>query len=148
MAGAYRINSPKVTSQVTDGEAVLIHFDSGRYYSADGSGGEILDALARGQPVDEIVGGLTARHGAPREAVAAAVARFVEELIAEELIVPADGPRQPGVQADFADAVSFASGPTAGFETPRLRTYSELADLLRLDPIHDVDAAGWPVAKS
>jgi len=147
MAGAYRINSPKVTSQVTDGEAVLIHFDSGRYYSADGSGGEILDALARGQSVDEIVGGLAARHGAQRAEIAAAVAPFVDELIAEELIVPADGPSEPGVGADFADAASFASAPTAGFETPRLRTYSELADLLRLDPIHDVDAAGWPVAK-
>src|SRR6478735_8696031 len=100
MAGAYRINSPKVTSQVTDGEAVLIHFDSGRYYSADGSGGEILDGLARGQAVDEIVGGLAARHGAPRAEIAAAVARFVDELIAEELIVPADGPGEPGAGAD------------------------------------------------
>ena len=143
MAGAYRINSPKVTSQVTDGEAVLIHFDSGRYYSADGSGGEILDALARGQAVDEIVDALVARHGARRDAIAPAVQDFVDELVAEELIVPADA---PGATDD--GSVGFASAPAATFEAPHLRTYSELADLLRLDPIHDVDAAGWPVAKS
>ena len=139
MAGAYRINSPKVTSQVTDGEAVLIHFDSGRYYSADGSGGEILDALARGEPVERIVAALAARHGQGPEAIAPAVHRFVDELVAEELIVPAD--------AGGGGAGGFGGAPAAAFEAPRLRTYSELADLLRLDPIHDVDAAGWPVAK-
>jgi hypothetical protein len=149
MAGAYRINSPKVTSQVTDGEAVLIHFDSGRYYSADGSGGEILDALARGQPVSEIVDALAARHGGRRETIAPTVQGFVDELVAEELIVPADAPGGPDADGAAADAaVSFASTPSATFEAPHLRIYSELADLLRLDPIHDVDAAGWPVAKS
>ena len=30
----------------------------------------------------------------------------------------------------------------------RLTRYSDLEDLLKLDPIHDVDEAGWPVAKS
>ena len=143
MAGAYRINSPKVTSQVTDGEAVLIHFDSGRYYSADGSGGEILDALARGQSVDEIVDALVARHSLRRDAIAPAVQDFVDELVAEALIVPADA-----AGAADAGSVGFTSAPAATFEAPHLRTYSELADLLRLDPIHDVDAAGWPVAKS
>jgi hypothetical protein len=146
MAGAYRINSPQVTSQVTDGEAVLIHFDSGRYYSADGSGGEILDSLERGQPVARIIDGLAARHGQPREAIAAAVQRFVQELLDEDLIVPVDA--LDGAGPAGLPAASATSGAVAAFEAPGLRKYTELQDLLRLDPIHDVDAAGWPVAKT
>ena len=61
---------------------------------------------------------------------------------------PADSPGAPAAEAADPGAPAFASATAVGFETPRLRVYSELADLLRLDPIHDVDAAGWPVAKS
>jgi hypothetical protein len=29
-----------------------------------------------------------------------------------------------------------------------LNVYSDMQDLLTLDPIHDVDAAGWPMPKN
>ena len=32
----------------------------------------------------------------------------------------------------------------SAFETPVLEKYTDMAELLLLDPIHDVDATGWP----
>ncbi len=32
------------------------------------------------------------------------------------------------------------------FAPPRLQRYTDMQDLLLLDPIHDVDEVGWPVA--
>lgn len=143
MAGAYRINTPQVVSQVVDGEAVLIHFDSGRYYSADGSGGEILERVEHGQPVAAIVAALAARFAQAPAAVEPVVRAFIQELVDEELIVPTEA-------GDETKAASMPTAPEAAgsYEPPRLRKYTELQDLLRLDPIHDVDEAGWPIAKS
>jgi hypothetical protein len=33
------------------------------------------------------------------------------------------------------------------FVIPSLQAYRDMQDMLSLDPIHDVEAAGWPVPK-
>jgi hypothetical protein len=33
------------------------------------------------------------------------------------------------------------------FEMPKLSKYTDMEDLLALDPIHEVDEMGWPNAK-
>ncbi len=40
----------------------------------------------------------------------------------------------------------ISAGDRPAFEAPVLESYSDMQDLLLLDPIHDVDDAGWPVA--
>jgi len=34
------------------------------------------------------------------------------------------------------------------FEPPVLTTFSDMQELLWLDPIHEVDDAGWPIART
>jgi hypothetical protein len=41
-------------------------------------------------------------------------------------------------------AVPNQSGP---FRVPVLNRYSDMADMLLLDPVHDVEESGWPVPK-
>jgi hypothetical protein len=138
----YRVNVPAVASQVMGGEAILIHFDSGRYYSVEGSGADIVAGLEQGRTADEIVAQLSEAQtgGAGQALIADAVAKFLRELADEGLVVPADGDGdEPAARA--------ARGPSSPFVTPRLTRYTDLEELLRLDPIHDVDAAGWPIAK-
>ena len=48
------------------------------------------------------------------------------------------------LQTLFPSKVEFEKDYTA----PKLATYSDLQDLLLLDPIHDVDETGWPAAAS
>ena len=37
-----------------------------------------------------------------------------------------------------------ASGEKVAFEPPRLERYTDMKDYFLLDPIHEVDTAGWP----
>jgi hypothetical protein len=37
--------------------------------------------------------------------------------------------------------------PREPFAAPALNTFSDMQELLLLDPIHEVDEAGWPVAR-
>ena len=61
--------------------------------------------------------------------------------MSHELIAPSDAPPPP-------DAVKSPSIPRAPFHPPVLNVFSDMQDLLLLDPIHDVDATGWPMPKS
>lgn len=70
--------------------------------------------------------------------------RGVQELLAqlqqENLIVAVDG-------AGEAAALQAPAGNNQEkplFNPPSLNKYSDMQELLLLDPIHDVDDAGWP----
>ena len=143
----YRVNVPAVASQVMGGEAILIHFDSGRYYCVEGSGADIVASLEQGRAADEIVHQLAKADagGAGHAVIADAVAKFLRELCDEGLIVPADGAAT--TDGGPAAVTSPLPPPSPSFLPPRLTKYTDLEELLRLDPIHDVDAAGWPIAK-
>ena len=41
----FRLNTPAVASRVIDGEAILIHFETGCYYSTDALGAKLLTLL-------------------------------------------------------------------------------------------------------
>lgn len=128
----YRIRTPQVASQSLQGESVLINFESGCYYSAEGLGSIIITLLEQGATVGEIVDHLGV-GGELRSTIRA----FVAELEREELIAPALE-AGPGGRARQALPVDSGAGP------PVLRKFSDLQDLLLLDPIHESGDAGWP----
>lgn len=62
----YRINTSKVIAETIDGEAVLVNFDTGDYFSLDGVGAEIWDLIGSRATVEETVEALSARYDADR----------------------------------------------------------------------------------
>jgi hypothetical protein len=137
----FRVNSPTVVSETVDGEVVMIHLDSGNYYSLRSTGSYIWDAIERGVSLPAITAALAAasRNGAD---VDAQVGAFVDELRAENLIVPADLPSPPG-----SDSAATDSAPVTAedFEQPVLEKYTDMQHLILLDPVHEVDEGeGWP----
>lgn len=141
-----RVNAPGIACEVMDGEAVLINFEHGIYYSAQGSGGMILERLAAGASAAELIE-LVQAHASPpasRDEISAGVLEFLQSLLKEALIVEVPA----GAQAASGAAAPAASGSAAcaPFVRPMLHKYEDLKDLLLLDPIHDTDEAGWPLA--
>jgi hypothetical protein len=141
LAMRYRVNIPAVTSQVIAGEAILIHFDSGRYYTVEGSGAHIIAWLEEGRSLDDIVSAW-ATAGGESDTIRTAIDVFVRSLVDEGLLVARTD--EPEAQAPGKTPRTAAS---AAFAQPSLVTYTDLEELLRLDPIHDVDEAGWPSPK-
>lgn len=139
----FRINTPTVAHQHIDGEAVLIHFDSGCYYSTDKLGAEILALLDGSNDLAAVVDCVAKRRGLAGAAVHDTVVRFVNELFDEELIAAAPATQTGQRQASTAVEPGTTAG-TASIERPVLEKYTDLQDLLLLDPIHDTDEAGWP----
>lgn len=133
----FRINMPPVIHQTLDGEVIAVNLDTGVYYSLRGSAASVWGSLERRASVGEAVADAVARYDGPPPSIEAAVARFIEELEAEGLIAALGGdePREPA-QPDGEVGVPFAE--------PVLDKYTDMQELLILDPIHEVDDAGWP----
>lgn len=141
MNRAYQPNSPAVASEVIDGEAVIMHLKSGKYFSAAASGGFIWACVDRQQPLDHIAELFVQQYAATAEQANAAVEAFINDLLAEDLIREASETRPAGLLS-LADLGGTESRKV--FTKPVLNVYSDMQDLLLLDPIHDVDEVGWP----
>lgn len=136
----FRLNSPDVVQEVLDGEVIVVHLASGTYYSLTGSGAAIWAQVIGGVAEPAIVAGVVSSVTAAPEVVAAELRRFVSELQSEQLIV-ADASAAPDAPA--ADALPEA-GTREPFVAPSIQKYSDMQDLLLVDPIHEVDPVGWP----
>jgi hypothetical protein len=140
----YAINQPAVASEVINGEAIMMHHPSGDYFSASGVGAVIWQWIGETRSHDQIVRALEASFPQSSGGIKGAVDAFLADLLGHELIrtaASADGPAPDGPpQRDPSLAGAFAP--------PVLNVYSDMRDVLLLDPIHEVEeAAGWPVPK-
>jgi hypothetical protein len=136
----FRVNTPTVTHETIDGEAVIINLDSGNYYSLVEAGSFIWSLVEKGASASEVQQVVQQIY----QGNATEIDRGVEELLAqlqqENLIVPVAG----------ADDLAELNLPSQNghekpsFSAPLLNKFSDMQELLLLDPIHDVDEAGWP----
>ncbi len=122
----------------------MVNLKSGSYYSLDKVGADVWDLLVQGSTMKEVTQGIAQRYDALQAEVESAVHRLVEELMKEDLVAPviteeAECPAEPGLPVHPATNMERLR-----FETPVLQKYTDMQDLLLLDPIHDVDETGWP----
>ncbi len=141
-ATSYRVNAPKVVYEAFEDETVLINLDSGNYYSFSGSGALIWDRIVSGESIASVIEYLQDRFPDTTD-IALSVEDFVRELIKENLIVKNSSGIAENVRQGKAEMLALAR-----FERPVLQKYSDLQDMLLLDPIHEVDEMGWPHALS
>jgi Coenzyme PQQ synthesis protein D (PqqD) len=138
----FRVNEPNVVFETFDEEIVAVNLDTGNYYSISGTGPMIWMDIAAGLTSEEIVDRVQIRHSGDSGRIVSDVAEFIDRLIGEKLIV-----ESLEVSSPRKVAPEHTSSKTP-FEKPVMEDYSDMQDLLMLDPIHDVDPAGWPVAKT
>lgn len=143
-----RVNSPKVVHETIDNEVVIIHFDSGNYYSLDGVGADIWSFVETGSTVSEIVEAIAHRYEGSRAVIKAAVNQLIVELQQEDLIAPDKSKEPESIKGLEIRVEAGSETERPGFEAPILHKYTDMQDLLLLDPIHEVDEAGWPRTKS
>jgi hypothetical protein len=141
----YRVNTAKATHQTIDGEVVILNLERGHYYSLAGSATVIWSGVERNLTIDQIASELGRRYDGDRQELEREVGRFLEELRAEDLVVAESAPGQEAPRSGPV-AEGMSGEPRQAFESPSLEKYTELEDLLLLDPVHQVDESGWPTA--
>lgn len=133
---AWRLNTPTIVYERFDDEMVLINLVTGSYYSLLASAADALACFLSGVSVGET---LSQRYDASAEMLERSAQAFLEQLRAEAILV--EGEMHP------APELPAPAEPRLPFTPPSLQTYTDMRDILLLDPIHDVDESGWPQPK-
>ena len=138
---SYRVNGPRVIFEDIDGELILVHMERGTYYTTDEVGAELWRLIETGCSGAEMCEALQSRYDADPDELARAVSAFLARLREEDLVATEESSNG---RATVPPAPNGARRP---FRPPVLQSYRDMQDMLSLDPIHDVEAAGWPVPK-
>jgi hypothetical protein len=137
----FSIPTGTITWDEIGGEIVAINLVTGHYHALRGSARDVFVLIDAGIGLDELIG-MVAEPDAPGADVETDVRSFIAEL------------EQAGLVVDQAPSASMPEGlgalpeiQTGGSWTaPVLETFTDLEDLMLLDPVHDVDDQGWPRA--
>jgi hypothetical protein len=135
-------NAPRVSAEAFDNEVMIVNLETGNYYSLTGVGATVWQLIEQGCTQSTLCENVQAAYGGDPAAIRAALSAFTDELRDEKLVV--DQPGEPPSTA-LAEPLTAA----AEFTPPVLEKYTDMQDLLLIDPIHEVnDAHGWPKMKS
>jgi hypothetical protein len=122
------INRRDIEWDLIEGEVILLNLTQGLYYSLEGCAAQLWSWLADGYSWDSIV----ANVGGPE----VELSDWVSKMREENLLLPS-----------AADGKEFSPPADFTYQTPRVQRFSDMQDLLLIDPIHDVDEQGWPVVR-
>jgi Coenzyme PQQ synthesis protein D (PqqD) len=137
----YRVNSPQVISETVGGETIIVNLASGHYFNLQGTAVDVWQALEREEPSESIVASLEQRYAAGNGEIEAAVDKLLVDFVAAELLVP-DENGAGAVQL----VPSALEGERTPFVAPSFTIFTDMQDIILLDPVHEVDARGWPHA--
>ena len=140
----FRVNTPTVTHETIDGEAVIINLDSGNYYSLVEAGSFIWGLIEKGASAREVQNVVLQTYQGSDADIDRGVEELFVQLQQENLIVPVNGDGSFDLTPLDQVVPSNNNHEKPSFKTPSLHKYSDMQELLLLDPIHDVDEAGWP----
>ena len=134
----YAVASKDIVFESFDGEAVVLDLSNGKYFGFSDSGSGVWQALSSGVGAHALVG--QAAGGATIRV--AELDSFISQLLEFGLLVrAADAAAQPISGALLAQL--------AGSSEPlKVDIHDDLADLILVDPIHEVEEPlGWPAVK-
>ena len=131
------IRVPIVTHERLDDEVIAINLETGIYYALVGTAADIWSTFDPAGTVSATVAVLAERYGSPPEEVGADVEAFARRLETAGLLTERSAtPDTPASLPPLPPDVHWGS--------PELEEYRDMADLVLLDPIHQVDETGWP----
>jgi hypothetical protein len=142
-AAGYIVASRDIVSEDFDGEFVVLDLGSGKYYSMDSAASALWRAIAAGVSMRALADVVSGTIPADTGVTARAIHDYAEQLVVYGCLARSDVPGSAPLDASIVEALRASAGP------PKVEMFSDLADLIMADPIHDVEeAAGWPVRKS
>ncbi len=143
----YRLNTPHVVAEAIEGpdaregEAIVVNLESGTYFSLTGDSILLWNAILAGASADELAGAVAERTGESVDRIAETLHRFITSLREQGLIV------ERSDETGVPSRIDLSHGG-AGLLEPGLSSYTDMQDLILLDPVHEVDERGWPHVQS
>lgn len=133
---AYKIDSKNVSWERVEDEVIAIQLETGRYYNLLDTSADIWSLLAKGATVESLSQKFSSVFPG-HESIFIEIRSFVEECAKAKLLLFDEDLKNELVDEGFLISLQT-------WVTPKLIEYSDLQDLILVDPIHDVEQSGWP----
>lgn len=130
-----------ILSDVFGEEVVLVNLDSGMYYSLRGSATQIWIRLFNQYSLIEILADLIQIYQVTENQLIADINLFVTQLLELKIIKTATDAEKKKIDFIPKDVL-------IDYSTPVVEIFSDMQEILLLDPVHDVDKSGWPITKN
>ena len=135
-------NKTKLVSEISDGEAIIVDLETGAYFSLQNSACFFWENLLAGVTLTRLADLTYLRYSEVPLTIVEDLRAFLLELQAEELLVRTADAAMPS--AEVSPNVKKTM-----YTRPIVEKFTDMAELLLLDPIHEVeDDLGWPFKKN
>lgn len=134
----WKVTGAHIVSETIGDEVIIVDLVDGSYFSLLGCATVIWEYLKKGYSKNQILETLQSTLTAIPPDLERHLEGFVNSLIDEKLIEP----------SSTGDSVSGSSSSSTSekiaFVAPTLQKFTDMEDVLKMDPIHDFDEMGWP----
>ena len=131
----YLTVNKRIVADEFEDETVLIDVHKGLYFSMRGSAAEIWKSFDEPRSKAAFLDDLDSNLGKDQLST---VAQAIDKMVEHELLIAASAPKSGSTVL-----LSFAA---TAFALPVVDVFTDMAELIAIDPVHEVDeAAGWPV---
>jgi hypothetical protein len=139
MGERFCVRGKNAIAEKIEGEVIIIHLGTGAYYSLRDAGADVWTAIEHQGTRPEIVDWMETRYQGRRDDIDAYVGDLIDELYSEGLVERASINGVPA--APLAALTGEGERP---FAPAPLEKHTDMQDLILIDPVHEVDARGWP----
>ena len=135
----YVVNPKGIASEYFQDETIILNLPKGNYYSLRGTGQLIWTELEKGVSTSHILEVLSNHYDTTSELATLSLKAFLHQLVQEELVTET-------YSTDIrSTSPAIPASPRHPFVAPVLEVYTDMQELLMLDPIHEADPEkGWP----
>ena len=147
LTDSYEPAGPDIVSEEIDGEVIIVNLRNGNYYSLSQSATVIWAGIQKRATLERLQSHLHSRYSGRTESMGRDLAQLIQALETEQLITVRSAAEVPsGPEALTTDAE--AAGEKEAYQPPLLERFTDMGDLLLLDPVHETeDEKGWPHAR-
>jgi hypothetical protein len=137
----FGIKTDSVSLERLNGEVIIISFSTGQFYSAKGSGADVLSMFKAGLPSESILQMLSA-HYSTFEYEHSGLDLFISSLLEVGII-------KETIETIETETFQLPNDLARSlWSKPELMTHDEIHGLLLVDPIHETNDEGWPKLKN
>jgi len=138
----HRLLKENLSLERLDGEVVAIDFVTGRFYSFEGPGADVVHLLEQGIARSRWEKILHAHYQLVPDSVPLEqeLSNFINQMVDNQLLAPTELPDTP-------DAPLPSDVERGVWSSPTFMVNNELVELIVIDPIHESNEYGWPQKK-
>jgi hypothetical protein len=136
MSNCYEINSPHVISESLSGETVIINLQTGTYHNLNDNGSRIWQALSEPVDLQSLAQAIACEDPQVGPAqIEMALSEWMRTLAEQGLVrISRESVPSQRLQPIVVPSLDWVC-----------ESYTDMQDLLGLDPIHEADSeTGWP----